>query len=86
MSIPELIDELPDAVVVLDEQRIIAVLNEAAVELLGRPAKELLGAPADEVLAPRGRDGRLVWVDGWPRAAHLLRVSRIPEQEVEVTT
>ncbi|MGH9035487.1 MAG: PAS domain-containing protein, partial [Acidimicrobiia bacterium] len=81
-TLPELLDELPDAVVVLDEHRIIAVLNDAAVELLGRTAKELLGVPAEEVLEPRGRDGRRVWVDGWPRAAHLLRVSRIPEQEV----
>jgi PAS domain S-box-containing protein len=82
----ELLDELPDAVVVLDEQRLIALLNEAAVELFGRPAKELLGHPAEDVLAPRGRDGKLVWSEGWPRAAHLLRVSRIPEQEVEITT
>ncbi len=83
---PELLDELPDAVIVLDEHRAIAVVNEAAVELLGRPAKELLGAPADEVLGPRGRDGRPVWGEGWPRAAYLLRVSRIPEQEVEITS
>jgi signal transduction histidine kinase len=86
MSIgPELLDELPDAVVVLDEHRVISGLNDAAVELLGRPAKELLGAVAEEILEPRGRDGRRVWGDGWPRAAHLLRVSRIPEQEVEVS-
>ena len=83
---PELLDELPDAVVVLDDQRLLTALNEAAVELFGRPAKELLGHPADEVLAPRGRDGKLVWSEGWPRAAHLLRVSRIPEQEVEIIT
>lgn len=80
----ELLDELPDAVVVLDEHRFITAVNDATVELLGRPAKELLGASADDVLAPRGRDGRLVWEEGWPRAAHLIRVSRIPEQEVEV--
>ncbi|MGH8972310.1 MAG: PAS domain-containing protein, partial [Acidimicrobiia bacterium] len=67
MSIgPELLDELPDAVVVLDEHRAIAVLNDAAVELLGRPAKELLGALAEEILEPRGRDGRRVWGEGWP--------------------
>ncbi len=81
---PELLDELPDAVVVLDDHRVITFLNEAAVGLLGRPAKELLGAPAEEILEPRGRDGRRLWGEGWPRAAHLLRVSRIPEQEVEV--
>jgi hypothetical protein len=82
---PEILDELPDAVVVLDEHRAIAALNDAAVLFLGRPAKELLGSPADEVFEPRGRDGRRVWGEEWPRAAYLLRVSRIPEQEVEVS-
>lgn len=80
----ELFDELPDAVVVLDEARMVTAVNEAAVELLGRPAKQLLGAPADEILQPRSRDGKPVWGDGWPRAALLSSVRRIPEQEVDV--
>lgn len=88
MSYPreDLLDQLPDAVVVLDDARTITAVNEAAVELLGRPAKELVGAPADQLLAPRTRDGRLVWADGWPRAVRLSRVRRIPEQEVDVLT
>lgn len=80
----ELIDELPDAVVVLDQNRAVVAVNRAAVELLGRSAKDLLGASADEILDPRTRDGKLVWQDGWPRAAHLRRVARIPEQEIDV--
>lgn len=82
----ELLDELPDAVVVLDEHRGIVAVNDAATELLGRSAKELVGAPADELLEPRTRDGALVWGDGWPRATRLRRVKGVPEQEVEVTT
>jgi len=80
----EIIDLLPDAVVVLDAHRTITAVNDAAEELLARPAKDLLGASADEVLEPRTRDGKLVWADGWPRASLLTRVRRIPEQEIDV--
>jgi signal transduction histidine kinase len=80
----EIIDLLPDAIVVLDAHRTITAVNEAAADLLVRPAKDLLGASADEMLEPRTRDGKLVWADGWPRAALLSRVRRIPEQEVDV--
>ena len=80
----EIIDLIPDAIVVLDAHRIITGVNEAAAELLARPAKDLLGASADEMLEPRTRDGKLVWGDGWPRASLLSRVRRIPEQEIDV--
>ena len=80
----EIIDLLPDAIVVLDAHRTIMAVNEAAAELLARPAKDLLGTSADEVLEPRTRDGKLVWANGWPRAALLTRVRRIPEQEIDV--
>ena len=83
---PDLIDELPDAVVILDAARVVTALNRAAVELLGRPAQDLIGATADEALDPRTRDGKLVWQEGWPRAAQLRSVSRIPEQEIDVKT
>ncbi|HYT38092.1 MAG TPA: PAS domain-containing protein, partial [Acidimicrobiia bacterium] len=81
----EIIELLPDAIVVLDAHRTIMSVNEAAAELLARPAKDLLGASADEMLEPRTRDGKLVWADGWPRACLLTRVRRIPEQEIDVT-
>jgi signal transduction histidine kinase len=81
---PDLIDELPDAVVVLDAARVVTGVNRAATDMLGRPAEALVGSTADEVLDPRTRDGKLVWQDGWPRAAHLPNVSRIPEQEIDV--
>lgn len=80
----EIIDLLPDAIVVLDAHRTITAVNEATAVLLARPAKDLIGASADEMLEPRTRDGKLVWADGWPRAALLIRVRRIPEQEVDV--
>ena len=80
----EIIDLIPDAIVVLDAHRTITAVNEAAAELLVRPAKDLLGTSADEVLEPRTRDGKLVWANGWPRASLLTRVRRIPEQEVDV--
>ncbi|MGH9001388.1 MAG: ATP-binding protein [Acidimicrobiia bacterium] len=82
----DLLDELPDAVIVLDGARRMVAANRSAVELLGYSHKELLGASADDVLDPRTRDGKLVWGDGWPRAATLARVRRIPEQEVDILT
>jgi len=64
----------------------VVALNRAASDLLGRrPVKEFLGLAADEVLDPRTRDGKLVWQDGWPAAAQLRRVSRIPEQEIDIS-
>jgi PAS domain S-box-containing protein len=81
-----LLDLLPDAVIVLDEQRSVVDVNTTAAEVLGRSAKEMLGAPADELLDPRGRDGKPVWREGWPKASALPRVRLIPEQDVDVLT
>lgn len=77
-------DELPDAVLVLDVDRVIEDANEPASSLLGRPRDDLVGSRADDALDPRGRDGGPVWANGWPRAAFLAGVSGIPEQTVAV--
>src|SRR4029453_7598146 len=79
-----LLDALPDAVVVLDVDRRITAVNDAALVLLRRADKELVGALADEVLDPRTRDGKRVWANGWPSAVRLATVWRIPEQEIDV--
>jgi PAS domain S-box-containing protein len=83
-ALPALLDELPDAVLVLDERRTVEAANQAAAVLLGLDPSELVGFSADELLDPMGADGQRVWAEGWPPAARLPRVSRIPEQEVEV--
>jgi signal transduction histidine kinase len=76
------LDDLPDAVVVLDADRRIAAANDAAVALAGRA---LVGEPVS-VLAPAGRDGRPLLCDDWHPSARLPAVRRIPEQEVTITT
>lgn len=77
-------DELPDAVLVLDAERVIEEANEAAVSMLGHPAERMVGSRADELLAPRGRDGAPVWRGGWPAAVRLRSVGRVPEQRVRL--
>lgn len=77
-------DQLPDAVLVLDRDRRIEEANERAVDLFGHPLDTLVGANVEELLAPRGRDGQPVWAEGWPRAAELDSVVRIPEQTVQI--
>lgn len=74
------IDDLPDAVIVLDAERRIEAANAAAVALAGR---QLVGEPVS-VLAPSGRDRRPLLAEGWHPSALLPSVGRIPEQEVEI--
>lgn len=74
------LDDLPDAVVVLDADRRIEAANTAAVALAGQP---LLGAPVS-VLDPRRRDGRPLLADGWHPSTALPSVVGIPEQEVDI--
>lgn len=76
------VDQLPDAVLELDEACRVRTANVAAAQLTGLDAGELVGQPISEVLEPRGPDGRALCVDGWHPSARLPSVNRIPEQEV----
>jgi PAS domain S-box-containing protein len=76
------VDQLPDAVLELDEACRVRTANAAAAQLTGLDAGELVGQPISEVLEPRGPDGRALCVDGWHPSARLPSVNRIPEQEV----
>lgn len=76
------LDDLPDAVVVLDADLRVEAANRVAVDLTGR---DLVGEPVS-VLAPRSRDGRPLLAHGWHPSARLPAVRRIPEQEVEIDT
>lgn len=78
------LDALPDAVLVVDARRRVVDVNEAAVALLGHSREALIGGELGTVLSPRGRDGAPLWNDGWPRAARLPGVHRIPEHTVDV--
>ena len=76
------VDQLPDAVLALDEACRVRLANTAAVQLTGLEAEDLLGRPVSDVLEPRGPDGRALCANGWHQSARLRSVSRIPEQEV----
>jgi signal transduction histidine kinase len=76
------VDQLPDAVLELDEACRVRAANAAAVQLTGLDAQELVGQLISEVLEPRGPDGRSLCANGWHTSARLPSVNRIPEQEV----
>ncbi len=76
------LDELPDAVIVLDAGLSVVEANRAAEALTGFRREELVGRRVAETLAPRGPDGKELWAGGWDRSAHLRSVRLMPEQEV----
>ena len=80
----DLLDLLPDAVLRLDVSRCIVEANRAASELTGYSEQDMIGKDCGSLLDPRGPEGRPVWPDGWPRAAHLRSVRSMPEQEVSI--
>lgn len=73
---------LPDAVLLLDADRRVQAVNGAALELTGYTAAEIVGAALSDLLDPRTPDGEALWESGWPIAARLRSVVRIPERQV----
>lgn len=80
----DLVESLPDGLIVLDADRRIEKVNQRAADLVGHSRPALVGASIDEVLHPRGVDGLAVWRDGWPRSSRLATVRGVPEQVVDV--
>lgn len=80
------LDLLPDAVLRINADRRVVTANRAARALLGEDVGRAGDRPCEEVLDPRGRDGKPLWTEGWPRSAGLRGVRSMPEQEVEVRT
>jgi len=78
------LDDLPDAVVVLDGAGQICELNAEAIRLTGFAREQLLGRPAAEYLVARDEEGRALGRHGWHRSTKLPGVRRIPEHEVVI--
>src|SRR3954469_21711833 len=78
------LDQLPDAVLRVDADRLVVEANKAATELTGYSLDELKGSSIEDLLDPRGRDGKPLLEDGWHRSTRLRSVARIPEQEVRI--
>jgi PAS domain S-box-containing protein len=84
VSEPDLLDLLPDAVLQVDAAGIITEANATAVRLTGYPRAGLVGQRCHDVFNPRGRDGKPVMADGWPRSSRFRSVRTVPEQELTI--
>jgi hypothetical protein len=62
------LDALPDAVLVLDGDRRLVALNDAAVEILGEDARQRIGAPVGDAFDVRGPGGAPALRDGMPQS------------------
>lgn len=80
----DLLDLLPDAVLMLDDGRVVVAANSAAATLTGYSVSDLVGADCSALLSPRAEDGRALWASDWHRSAHLRSVRAIPEQQVKL--
>lgn len=76
------LDELPDAVLVLDAGRVITEANHVASWLTGYRPADLTGRPVTD-LAPRARDGQAL-LDDWHPSTRLRAVRRVPERQVTI--
>ena len=78
------LDDLPDAVVVLDGRGQISDINSEASRVTGFARGQLIGRPAAEQLVARDEEGRALGRQGWHRSTILPGVTRIPEHEVVI--
>ncbi|MBW3537750.1 MAG: PAS domain-containing protein [Actinobacteria bacterium] len=81
----DIVDLFPDGVLHLDADHIVRLANSAMCALTGFSEAELVGRSVLETLAPRGRDGKPLWTDGWHRSASLHSVRGVPEQQVKLS-
>ena len=78
------LDDIPDAVIRLDEGGVIRSVNAAVTRMTGFPPEQLVGRSCREALNPRDDDGHQLLRGGWHPSARLPGVNRIPEHEVLV--
>jgi len=70
----ELLDAMPDAVVIVDEDGKIANLNLKALVLLGYDRGELLGEPVELLMPERFRDAHVGEREGYRRNPHVRQM------------
>lgn len=78
------LDLLPDAVLRVDADRRLTVVNRAAAALTGYRPDEMIGSSIDELLQPRRYDASPVSTNGWHPSARLRSVVGIPEQRIRL--
>ena len=76
------LDQLRDGIVVLDADRRVVEVNQAAAGLLGRPASELVGLSGDELIVWHDSSGGRGPAGRWPPAARLRGTRGVAAQTV----
>ena len=71
-----LVQETPDAMVILDREGLVKFANQSAAELLGCHTEEMIGQPFAPALTQGGRDGEvhITLADGQQRTADMTMV------------
>lgn len=78
------VEDLPVAVMVLDAERQIISVNDAAAALLQCESKDLIGRDVYEAVRPRSPIGNDILSGAWHPSALLSSTRRISEQEIVV--
>jgi PAS domain S-box-containing protein len=78
----DVLDQLPDGVIRVDRRLIITAVNDAACHLTAHAKEDLVGSPVALRLAPRDRERRPLWAEGWHRSASLRSVKALAEQDI----
>lgn len=86
MTVTDLLNSLPDAVVELDQAYCVVAVNATACRLTGYSVEQLVGQDCRSLLVARRRDGHRVWTDGWHPSTRLRTVRSMPEQEITIRT
>lgn len=80
----ELLDLLPDTIIVITEGPTLAWTNRAGEQLLGRPREEIIGRPCADVLPIHDAEGRNICPRA-PVGRRLPMVKGLPVRDFELT-
>ena len=78
-SAQDVVDALPDGVVVADADGLVTAISQVAAAMLGRPVAEALGRPLEEVLLLQSNDGA-TWLRCNSPYVGLRTRTAVPEQ------
>jgi len=84
LSAADLLDVMPDGVVVADDRGLVTFANPRAARLLGRPPEDIVGTPVQEALPLLDDAGHSWWncIDPWgglaTRTGHRERMLLVP--------
>lgn len=71
LSSPDILEAIPDALLVADKAGKIAFVNTQLVKLFGYPRHELIGCPLDKLMPEQFRHAHPLHVAGYVKAPHI---------------